>query len=209
MRNLLSDRRSDPGCVCRRTRPIVFAWLVSALGFLLVPVASADPTASAPGWALPCELEGSRFVLRFHSPSGDVLSDDMQVSLEPKGGPTIEMDLDPAWFKPVQLRHRLRSACEGSDGFELSPGRVLVLFSADRRPGLDALVAVVVDAARGRIIGDPQTLGELTGDARLRRRKGGIEVELVQGYLGSAELEETPSLGWRRIRATADGLRID
>ncbi len=133
----------------------------------------------------------------------------MRISLGPVEGESTELDLSPAWFKPVQLKHRPRSVCEGSDGFLLSHGRVLVLFSADRRPGLDALFAVLVDAVRGRVIGRPLLLGEMTEDSRLRRRKNVIEVEVVQTYEGSAELEETPKLGWRQIRAMGAGLQID
>ncbi len=198
-----------PARSTRVTRSVAFAWMAVTLSFLLTAAASADQTESGPDWALLCELQDFRFELRFHSPSGDALSDDMRVSLGLVQGQPIALDLDPAWFKPARLRHRLRSVCEGSDGFELSPGRILVLFSADRRPGLDAVFAVLVDAAHGRIIGPPLLVGEMTEDARVRRRRNGVEIEVVQTYLGSAELEETPELGWRRIRAMAAGLQVD
>jgi hypothetical protein len=150
-------------------------------------------------WVLHCGLGEQSFELRFDSPSGDVLEDDMRVSLRRPEQRVQPVDLPPAWYMPVHLEGAPQSVCHGSEALDLGEGRVLVLLAHSRRPGLDGLSAVVVDAVAGEVLSTEPLLGEVEEHSRLEQRDGRLVLELVTAYGGDAETPERALTTWHAL----------
>lgn len=180
---------------------IVLLWLCS-----IAPLAAEDDPAD---WRLECKVGERAFVLSFDSESDDVLADDMRVSLSIDGAAQQPLPLAPAWYRPLQARHSGTSVCVGSDAFAIGRDRIVVLFTADRRPGLDTLAAVLVDLANGTAIDAKGDLAELVDHTALRPGRHSLRIQVVRGYEGSATQAETPTLAWSRLRAAEGRLQLD
>lgn len=189
-----------------------FVPLAGLIGGLLLwlsgiaPLAAEDDTAD---WRLECRVGERAFVLNFDSESDDVFADDMRVSLSVDGAAPQSLPLAAAWYRPLQGRHSGTSVCAGSDAFALGRDRVVVLFTADRRPGLDTLAAVLVDLASGTALDAKADLAELADATVLRPGRHSLRIQVVRGYEGSATQAETPKLAWSRLRATEGRVQLD
>lgn len=193
-----SERSSAP---LTRLIGIVLLWLSS-----IAPLAAEDDPAD---WRLECRVGERTFVLNFDSESDDVLADDMRVSLSIDGAASQSLPLAAAWYRPLQSRHTGTSVCAGSDAFAIGRDRVVVLLTADRRPGLDTLAAVLVDLANGTVLDAKDDLAELADHAVLRPGRHSLRIQVVRGYDGSATQAETPLLAWSRLRAVHGRLQLD
>lgn len=189
--------------------PALLAFLVGVALLWLSGNALRAAEDDPADWRLECRLGERAFALSFDSESDDVFADDMRVSLNIDGVAPQPLPLAAAWYRPLQSQHSGTSVCVGSDAFAIGRDRVIVLFTADRRPGLDSLAAVLIDLANGIALDARNDLAELTETTALHPQQRSLRIHVVRGYEGSATQAETPQLAWSRLRAVDRRLQLD
>lgn len=189
----------------------------------MAPVPPSAPTtapqAAPPSdsdWQAACAVGARRFVVRFHSPSGDATNDDMRIALVPRSGAPVALGAPPAWYHATTMTAEgVTSVCDGLVATALDNHRVVVWLAADNRPNPDRLTLLLVDWDTGRELDRVDTraaiksLDDGATHLTLRRaRGGGIEVRLVREVLVRTNDDSAYNMieDWMRIGVRGDRL---
>lgn len=148
--------------------------------------ARADSAPSADSQAH-CKLGQQAFSVTFHSASGDVTNDDMQVILTLPGGHPIRLTAPPAWYHTTGLTSSgVPNLCDIIVATAVDHQHVLLWLASDNRPSFDRMSLLLVDLSDGRVLdrkltfADIKTVDDGGTHLTLRRNHAGIDVRLVR-----------------------------
>jgi hypothetical protein len=149
----------------------------------------ADPAPSA-DWQARCKLGQQAFGVRFHSVSGDVTNDDMQVMLTWPNGRSVKLALPPAWYHSMALTSAgVPNLCDTVVVTAVDRQHILLWLASDNRPGFDKLSLALVELPDGRVLDSKLAFADIKsadeGDTHLtlRRHHNDVDVRLVREVL--------------------------
>jgi hypothetical protein len=138
---------------------------------------------------LQCKLADKSFSLSFKSPSNDCSEDDMKVYLK-SDSETTELGIKPNWFFYTDHISKTQpSICEGSKksnafaAYEIDSDRALLFLKSSGRPGLDVVLAVLIEVQRKKVL-DSIELGRTRNQfVAVLKTKTGFKTRIVRDTL--------------------------
>ena len=114
-------------------------------------------------WVATCSPTTGLSRITFHSLSGDVHEDDMQVRIVWENEKATLAQMHQAWFKASSFISNVSTKCTGIGAFELPGARLLLWIRYDGRPGFDHLAVLLIDPTRQAVLDVVQDFGEVAG----------------------------------------------
>lgn len=189
--------------------------LLGLAAFTQAPMAWADSNPPAESQAH-CKLGQQAFSVTFHSVSGDVTNDDMQVILTLPDGHTVKLAAPPAWYHPTGLTSSgAPNLCDTVVATEVDRQHILLWLASDNRPAFDRMSLLLVDLSDGRVLdrklafADIKTVDDSGTHLTLRRSHNGIDVRLVREDLANTNDDSAYNYieDWMHVGVRGD--RID
>lgn len=175
--------------------------------------AGADPAADAQAH---CKLGQQAFSVTFHSVSGDVTNDDMQVILSLPHGHPVKLAAPPAWYHTTGLTSSgVPNLCDSIVATQIDPQHVLLWLASDNRPGFDRMSLLLVDVSDGHALDRKLTFADIKSvddggtHLTLRRNHAGVDVRLVREELADTNDDSAYNFieDWMHVDVRGD--RID
>lgn len=156
-------------------------------------------------WISNCQVGGKSLALHSKSRSGDPFEDDMTLKLRTENG-DANVSVGTGLFSPIPVQ-RTDSVCDMTFGVPMGSNQILVFFEVDRRPGLSALGAILVDLSSLQVLDLSKNLGAMFPDThpnqiRFEKNESGLRVYLAQGWNKAAKTDSDKEvlMGWALIK---------
>ncbi len=138
--------------------------LVTGIAFFSLNSFAANETNQCV-FSLNCENGGTKFSLKFKSPTNDCTNDDMQISYE-KSKKSQNLGLPKAWYMYTphiaKIQNSICKSTEKGDldfaAYSVNPTQAMFFVKKSNRPGLDQVVAVLMNSKNGKVL-DTKLLG--------------------------------------------------
>jgi len=144
--------------------------------------ASAGDARLRPEWTAACKSGNTDFSVRFDSRSGDPYRDDQAVTLAWGKNSPVALPIEPALYVPTRIASDALNHCQGIGAFDWPGGRLLLLIRKNDRPADDQLIAIVIDAKSGALVGNEGPLGAISQDIVLLRQGQGFRALLERSW---------------------------